>query len=46
MDKEIIKFEKYKFQQHKKPISIENNKIVASIEVSFSKKDFKYFIGY
>ena len=41
--------EKYKFHQHKKPISIDNidiNKIVVSNKVSFAKKDFKYFIGY
>ena len=54
MDKKVTKFddteiEKYKFHQHKKPISIENidiNKIVVSNKVSFGKKEFKYFIGY
>ena len=54
MDKKIIKFddteiEIYKFHQHKSPIltgNINNNKIVVSNEVSFGKKDFKYFIGY
>ena len=54
MDKKIIKFdnteiEKYKFQQHKSPISIDNigiEKIVVSNKVSFGKKNFKYFIGY
>ena len=54
MDKKIIKFdnteiEKYKFQQHKSPISIDNigiKKIVVSNKVSFGKKNFKYFIGY
>ena len=54
MDKKNIKFgdteiEKYKFHQHKAPISINKidfNKIVVSNKVSFSKKDFKYFIGY
>ena len=40
---------KYKFHQHKSPISIDNmdiNKIVVSNKVFFHKKDFKYFIGY
>ena len=54
MDKKIIKFdntetEKYKFQQHKSPISIDNidiKKIVVSNKFSFGKKNFKYFIGY
>ena len=54
MDKKIIKFddteiEKHKFHQRKGSISINNtdiNKIVVSNKVSFSKKDFKYFIGY
>ena len=50
MDIKVIKFddtniEKYKFHQQKGPILIDNidiNKIV----VLFSKKDFKYSIGY
>ena len=47
----IIKFgdiesQKQKFHQHKRPISIKNNKIVVSNKVSFGKKGFKYFIGY
>ena len=54
MDKKNIKFgdteiEKHKFHQHKSPISINNidiNKTVVSNKVSFSKKGFKYFIGY
>ena len=44
-----IKIHKQKFHQHKRPISIKNidiNKIVVSNKVSFSKKGFKYFIGY
>ena len=43
-----IEIEK-RFHQHKRHISIENidiNKIVLSNKVSFSKKGFKYFIGY
>ena len=54
LDKKVIKFddteiEKYKFHQNKSPISIDNiniNKNVVSNEVSFGKKDFKYFVGY
>ena len=54
MDKKIIKFddtetEKYKFHLHNSPILINNidiNEIVVSDKVLFSKKDFKYFIGY
>ena len=54
MDKTIIKFgdieiEKQKFHQHKSPISINNidiNKTAVSNKVCFSKKVFKYFIGY
>ena len=54
MDKKIIKFddteiEKYKFDQYKRPILIDNidvNKIVVSNKISFGKNDFKYFIGY
>ena len=54
MEKTVIKFgdiniEKQKSHQHKKYISIDNteiNKIVVSNKVSFSKKSFKYFIGY
>ena len=50
----IIKFgntetEKYKFHQHKGPISINSidiNKIVVSKNVSFGKKGFNYSIGY
>ena len=41
--------EKYKFHQHKSPISINNidiNKILVSNKASFGKKDCKYFIGY
>ena len=53
MDKKIIKFddteiEKYKFDQYKRPILIDNidvNKIVVSNKISFGKNDFKYFIG-
>ena len=40
---------KQKFHQHKRPTSIKNvdiNKILVSSKVSFSKKGFKYFIGY
>ena len=54
MDKKIIKFddteiEKYKFDQYKRPILIDNidvNKVVVSNKISFGKNDFKYFIGY
>ena len=54
MKKPVIKFgdieiEKQKSHQHKKTISIKNmdiDKIVVSNKVSFSKKGFKYFIGY
>ena len=54
MDKKIAKFddteiEKYNFQKHESPISIDNidiNKIVISNKVSFGKKEFKYFIRY
>ena len=50
----MIKFadteiEKYKFHQHKSPISVNNidiNKIIVSNKVSFCKKDFTYFIGF
>ena len=44
-----IEMEKQIFHQHKRPISIKDiniNKIVISNKVSFSKKGFKYFIGY
>ena len=44
-----IGIQKQKFHQHKEPISIKYidiNKIVVSNNVSFSKKRFKYFIGY
>ena len=44
-----IEIQKQKFHQHKEPISIKYidiNKIVVSNNVSFSKKGFKYFIGY
>ena len=52
MDKIIIKFnstaiEKYKFYQHKSPISINNidiNEIVTPNKVALSKKDFRYLI--
>ena len=40
---------KNKFYQDKSPISINNKditKIVVSKKVSFSKKGFKYFVGY
>ena len=48
MDKKIITFdnteiEKYKFQQHKSPILVDNVdiiKIVVSSKVSFGKKNF------
>ena len=54
MDKKIIKFddtetEKFKFHQHKSTNLIDNidvNKIVIPNKFSFSKKDFKHFIGY
>ena len=50
MDKTVIKFddtdEKYKFHKRKSPISIDINEIVVSNNVSFGKKDFKYFIDY
>ena len=55
MEKTITKFvdieiEKQKFHQNKNPIistkNIDINKIVESNKVSFSKKGFKYFIGY
>ena len=54
MDKKNIKFgntevEKHKFHQNRSPITINNvdiDKIVVSNKVSFSKKDFRYFIGY
>ena len=54
MDKKIIMFDdtetgKYKFHQHKKAYFDRQyrdiNKTVVSAVVSFSKKDFKYFIG-
>ena len=53
MDKKVIKFdvtetEKYKFHQHKIPISVDNidvNKIVVSNKISFGN-DFKHFIRY
>ena len=45
----ITETEKYKFHQHKQPISIKKiidiNKIVASNKVSFGKSGLKYFIG-
>ena len=54
MDRKIIKFddneiEKYKLHQHKIPTSINStdfHKIVVSNEISFGKRDFKFFIGY
>ena len=54
MDKKYFKFdntefEKCKFHQYKRPISIDNvdvNKIIASNKIPFGKNDFKYFIGY
>ena len=53
MGKEIVKFgdtefEKYRFYQHKSPISINNIdiNIVVSNKVSFGKKGFKHFIRY
>ena len=53
MDKTFFKFddaefEKCKFHQYKRPISIDNidvNKIVSN-KIPFGKNDFKYFIGY
>ena len=44
-----IEIQKQKFHQHKRPIAIKNidmNKIVISNKISFSKKRFKYLIGY
>ena len=54
MGKEIITFgkievEKHEFYWHKSPVSIHDvdvSKILASNEVGFDKKGFKYFIGY
>ena len=54
MEKAIIKFgdtefEKQKFCQYKKPVSITNidiNKILVFNKVSFGKKGFKFFLGY
>ena len=54
MEKTIIKFgdteiEKQKFHQHKRTISEKNidiNKLAVFNKPSFSKKGFKYFIGY
>ena len=54
MDKKSIKFgntetEKHKFHQLKSSVlinNIDNNKIVVSNKVSFTKKSFKFFIGY
>ena len=50
MDKNVIKFddtdEKYKFHKRKSPISIDINEIVVPNNVSFGKKDVKYFIDY
>ena len=54
MEKIIIKFgdieiNKQKFNQHKRPISINSidiNKKIVSNKVSFGKKGFKFFIGY
>ena len=54
MEKIIIKFgdieiNKQKFNQHKRPISINSidiNKIIVPNKVSFGKKGFKFFIGY
>ena len=51
MEKTVIKFDdikipKQKFHQHKRPISIKNDKIVVSSKVPFVKKGFKYCIGY
>ena len=40
---------KYKFHQHKSVFSIDNidlNNVLVSHKVCFSKKDFKYLIGY
>ena len=45
----ISEINKQKFGQHKEPFSIKNkdiNKIVVSNKVYFSRKGFKYFIGY
>ena len=52
MDKKSIKFgntetEKHKFHQLKSSVlinNIDNNKIVVSNKVSFTKKSFKFFI--
>ena len=54
MDKKIIKFDdtefkEYEFHQYKSYISIKGidiNEIVVSNKFTFSKQDFKYFIGY
>ena len=54
MGKEIITFgktevEKHEFYWYKSPVSINDvdvSKILASNEVGFGKKGFKYFIGY
>ena len=53
MEKTVTKFggtetEKYTFYQYKSHVLMENigiNKIVAYKKVSFSKENFKYFIG-
>ena len=53
-DEKFFKFddaeiEKYKFHQHKSPISIDNidiNKIVVSNNFPYGKTSFKYFIRY
>ena len=45
----ILKSKKQEFHQHKGPISIKNfeiDKMVVPNQVSFGKKEFKYFIGY
>ena len=51
MSEKIIKFhdsdiEKYKFQQYKSPFSISLFQQPYFDQVSFGKKDFKYFTGY
>ena len=49
MEKAIIKFGDIEIQKQKFPISVKNidfNNIVVSNKVPFSKKAFKYFIGF
>ena len=54
MGKKILMFgdidiEKYKFYRHKTPIffkDIDIKKVLVSSKISFSEKNYKYFIGY